>query len=296
MEKVLKKSPVIGFVRYSQKIDFGDPHKDVFEASYFEYRFEIFKKVTLKSFQQQTDQNFVLLLLHSEKMPAHYQEQFLELEKCNNFLYNIFLEDSLDSFYEALRKSIDYVSFEDNTAVSFRIDNDDAVHSDFIQNLHRFAKKDFIGCAITLPRIIIIKRVSGRSYMVENRYYPSNSIGLAYVTDRTQYKTIMHESQHHLVNDTNPLMVLAKNEVAGLQTINGENAINTIDSNNAKIFSVEEIEEYLSEHKFYELNLDCLRIFPAEKKTVKVLITKGIILCIPPLFITILEKLKKRKN
>lgn len=291
MEKILKKQPVIGFVRYSQKINFG-PEKDVFEAEYFEYRFEIFKKVTLESFQQQNDQNFLLLVLHSENMPSHYKQRFHELEESNSFLHNIFVADNAESFNESLKTSYDYVSFEKDAAITFRIDNDDAVQNDFIQKLSAFVKKDFIGYTISVPAIMIVKRMSNQTFMVEERYYPSNSIGLAYVTNRKGYKTIMHESQHHLVNDTNPMIMFAKNAAVGLQTINGENAINSINFYNAKILSAAEFEKYIHKLNFAHLDLSCLRIFRAEKNKLKFGLEKVVKLLIPPIFFLLLQKLR----
>lgn len=290
MKKVLNKAPVLGFVRYSQKIIFGQ-EKDVFESEYFEYRFEIFKNVTLKSFQQQTDNSFILLLLHSENMPVQYKMRFLELEESNLFLYNIFVEDNQKSFDDALNQSLKYVSFTDDAALTFRIDNDDAVQIDFIKQLRSFVKQDFVGYSISVPTIAIVKRVSNKLYLLEERYYPSNSIGLAYVTGRDDYKTIMKESQHHLVNDTNSMILLAKNAAAGLQTINGENAINSINSENAKIFSDVQFEEYLKENRFENLELSCMRIFPLQN-SLDFSPIKIIRLLLPPIFFMIFKKLR----
>ena len=83
MNKIINKAPIIGFIRYSQKINFVS-NRDVFEPEYFEYRFKIFKEVTLKSFQQQKNNNFVLLLLHSENL------ELLNNVKKTNEISNIF--------------------------------------------------------------------------------------------------------------------------------------------------------------------------------------------------------------
>ena len=191
MDRIIKKEPIIGLIRYSQKVKFGNGEKerDVFEAEYFEYRFNIFKNVTLKSFQQQTDNNFVLLLLHSENMPSDYKDRFIELEKANSFLYNVFIKDTYKAFDEAIKRSVEYVSFEKDVVVTFRIDNDDAVQNDFIHKLSGFLKDDFVGYSISMPSLCIVKRISDMSYMIEERNYPSNSIGLAYVSNSGQYKT-----------------------------------------------------------------------------------------------------------
>ena len=293
MDKIIKKAPVIGFVRYSQKVKFSNQEKerDVFETEYFEYRFNIFKSVTLKSFQQQTNNNFVLLLLHSENMPSHYKDRFIELEKANSFLYNIFVKDTHEAYNEAIRSSVEYVSFEKDIVVTFRIDNDDAVQNDFIQRLSDFLKDGFVGYSISMPSLCIVKRISDTSYMIEEGNYPSNTIGLAYVSNREQYKTVKELGCYHtLINVTTPMVLIAQCSARQLQTINGENVENTINETNAKILNKEDLDKYLAEIKMENLNLDCLRIYKTNG-LLKFSLKKIVKLLVPPLFIPILKKI-----
>ncbi len=264
---MINKAPIIGFIRYSQKIIFGEEHKNVFEPEYFEYRFNIFKEVTLKSFQQQTNPNFVLLLFHSENMPPHYKERFAELEKTNSFLYNIFVKDTWESFNEVIQNSIDYVSFEKDTAITFRIDNDDAVQKDFIEQLSGFLRSDFVGYIISIPMFYVVKRIENQLYMLQERCFPANSIGLANVTYREQYKTVMELGEHHLINDENSMILLPKSTGGGLQTINGENAVNTIDFAKAITLNKEDLVKYLEKRKIENLDLECLRIYKINHST-----------------------------
>ena len=289
MKRRLIKAPIIGFVRYSQKIKFANrqKEKDVFEPNYFEYRFTIFKEITLKSFQQQTNSNFVLLLLHSENMPSHYKERFYELEKENPFLYNVFVEDTQEYFDKAISDSVECVSFENNVAVTFRIDNDDAVQNNYIEKLHDFLNADFVGYTVSIPIMNIIKRISNNIYMIQEVYYPANAIGLAYVTNKEHYKTVLNLGDHDLVNDSNGMILLAKCTSGGLQTINGENEINSIDKKRAVSFAKEDLDEHLEVRQMNNLNLDCLRIYPEEKKIVEILD-----LFVPPIFYLISRKIK----
>lgn len=289
MNKSINNSPIVGFVRYSQKIKFANREieRDVFEPAYFEYRFNIFKEVTLKSFQQQTNSNFVLLLLHSENMPSHYKERFLELEKTNTFLYNIFLKDTKESFDQAILNSVEYVSFEKEVAVTFRIDNDDAVQNNFIELLNDFLTNDFIGHAISIPNFYIVKHIADNLYLLQERYFPANSIGLAYVTNKERYKTVLNLGDHDLVNDQNTIILISKCTSGGLMTINGENEINSIDKTKAITLTKTDLEAYLQKRKIKNIDLDCLRIYPEEKKKPEFLK-----LFVPPIFDTVFRKIK----
>lgn len=291
MNKIINKAPIIGFVRYSQKIKFVS-NRDVFEPEYFEYRYKIFKEVTLKSFQQQTNSNFVLLLLHSENMPSQYKERFIELEKENSFLYNIFIEDSQESFNEAISKSIDYVSFENESAITFRIDNDDAVQNNFIEKLGGFLKKDFIGFSLSIPLIHIVKRISNQLYLLQELYIPANAIGLANVTNREHFRTVFNLGNHDLVNNENSLLLLSKFNNGGLQTINGENELNSIDYTKAITLNKEELDFYLMKKNMEHLDLECLHIYEDKNIASKYSFKRLVKLCTPPIYSLIINKLK----
>ena len=293
MQKKLNKAPIVGFVRYSQKITFKGGAKDVFEPAYFEYRFTIFTEVTLKSFQQQTNPGFILLMLHSESMPLNIRERFLHLEKENKFLYNVFVEDNVQSFNAAIKDSLQYVDFRAEAALTFRIDNDDAVSKDFIQNLSDLVKRDFIGYTISIPTVLIIKRVAQELYMVEERYYPSNSIGLAYVTSNDNYKTVLEVAEHDRMNEDNPLLLLPQNNLAGLMTINGENAANTIDSSRSKTITTTELADYLKNRNIRDLSLTCLRVFKENDQSSTSRLKEVIKLFLPPVFFSIFRKVRK---
>lgn len=289
MNKKHTSAPIIGFVRYSQKIFFGDGIKDIFEPHYFEYRFKIFKEVTLKSFQHQTNPNFVLLLLHSESMPLEYQRRFMELENSNSFLENLFIKDNQEGFNDAIHNSINYVSFSDNCAVTFRIDNDDAVPNDFIEQLSWYLRRDFVGYIISMPTVYIVKRISSEQYKLQEVFYPANSIGLANITGKENYETIMDLGQHHLINDHEKLILLPKLDHGSLQTINGENAVNTIDDTKAMTYDRDHLEKFLLEKKIEKINLDCLLVFRDEKESDFYKILR---LLIPPIFYKLENKIR----
>lgn len=284
----LNKAPIVGFVRYSQKITFGT-ERDVFEPDYFEYRFNIFKNVTLESFRQQNNQNFVLLLLHSENMPSDYKARFLKLENENKFLYNVFVKDTQESFNEALINTVHNIDFLNNVAITFRIDNDDAVQNDFIQKLSHFIKTDYEGFSISIPKQYIVKRITEDDYLLQENYYPANSIGLAYVTSKENYKTVLELGQHHLTNENTPMVLLENSNNGGLMTINGENAINTMDDTKAILYNEKELYRYLGQKKITNIRFDDLRIF---KKENRVSLKKIISLFIPPIVKILTLKVK----
>lgn len=290
MSKTINRAPIIGFVRYSQKILFGNKERNMFEPEYFEYRFRIFKNVTLKSFQQQTDQKFILLLLHSESMPAHYKKLFYELESENSFLYNVFVSDNAEAFSTALKDSKKYAEFENGVAVTFRIDNDDAVQNDFIEKLYSYLKTDFAGFAICIPNTLIIKPIEDKMYLLQDHYYPGNAVGLSYVTKGVRYKTVMEIGQHHLINHKIPLILLPSSSSSSLITINGENAANQIHYDKSTLFTDEQLKLYLSMRSIGNMDFSGLKICGKREENDRFSFRRILELIIPPIMILGIRK------
>jgi len=149
----MKKTSVIGFVRYScYTPSWGKKSLNYLNPEYLDYRLNIFRNVTLKSFQEQSDKDFNIFLLHSKNLPQKYKDIFKTLEDNNDFLHNMYFSDSEDISNDILTQSIENVEFYGGeVAISFRIDNDDALPLDFISRLKCYLKPEFIGYAISIP-------------------------------------------------------------------------------------------------------------------------------------------------
>lgn len=71
-------------------------------------------------------------------------------------------------------------------------------------------------------------------------------------------------------------------------TINGENALNTMDETRALVYSEKDLYQYLNTKKIEKNRFICLRIFDKEKR---VSLKKIIELFTPPLIYKILNKI-----
>ena len=257
---------IIGFVRYSLKEYDGDWKTSitdmVFDEKYFSYRFRLFNDITLKSFQNQTDKDFVLFLMHSVNMPQIFKEQMKKLEEENSFLKNVYLEDNKEAFNEYAQNLLRQIG-NTVTVITFRIDNDDGVPFDFIKRLREYAGPAFAGHVITMPKVYKVQRIKKDTYSVVESYYPCNSVGMAYVMNPDDKKTVFEIGKHHVVRENFPLISFAGNIQGGLISINGKNVINNLFSFNRVEqflgnFDAIEINELICEH--FNLDLDCLHV------------------------------------
>jgi len=255
----LTKAPIVGFIRYSCRAPFT--RNDFFKPKYLDYRLDIFKNITLKSFQEQTDKDFNILILHSENLPQKYKDIFIELENENSFLYNIFISDAEiegKDYVNAVEGSIEYVNFYNDVSINFRIDNDDAVHRDYISRLKYYLKQEFIDYIISFPNVSIIQRTCKNKLLKQEKYFPSNSIGLAYVTGKKPYQTIMTLGDHGKVNQKHPMILLPGR--GGIQTINGKNIMNSLYIGPVSSFNFDSIKIFLKENYYSDFDFKYLNI------------------------------------
>jgi len=255
----MTKTPIIGFIRYSCRASFTK--NDFFQPRYLDYRLNIFKNVTLKGFQEQNDRDFNIFILHSENLPQRYKEIFKALEESNSFLHNVYIPDSETEgkdYIDAVERSIKYVNFCNGVSINFRIDNDDAPHRNFISELKIFLKPEFHDYIISFPNVSIIQRIKNDKFLKQEKYFPSNSIGLAYVTQEVNYKTIMTLGDHGKVNQKHPMVLLPGR--GGIQTINGRNVMNSLYFGHVSSLAENDLRATLEENGYSAFDFRCLNI------------------------------------
>ena len=211
---------VIGMVRYSVAAAFAKDHPDkqfnLWAEPYFSERLAMFKGITLKSFAQQTNKDFILLVYHSDRMPEEKKLIFTDLEKEFPFMRNIYISSAKMELPKELQQK---------RLLTFRIDNDDAMPEDFIQKLVQIYQDKtgfYDNVAITIPRIRKIAHISDNKYQTENSIFVSNSMGLAYMSVDGQ--NIMNCGNHRLVPYHYKTIFL--DGTGGLQVIHGTNVAN----------------------------------------------------------------------
>jgi hypothetical protein len=255
----MTKAPIVGFIRYSCRATFS--RNDFFQSKYLDYRLDIFKNVTLKSFQEQTDKDFNIILLHSENLPQKYKAIFKDIEDNNSFLHNIYIPDSElegKDYVNAVEGSVEYIDFHNDVAINFRIDNDDAVPCNFIYRLKSFLKPEFDDYIISFPNVSIVQRIKKNKFLKQEKYFPSNSIGLAYVTCNKNYKTIMTLGDHGKMNQKHPMVLLPGR--GGIQTINGKNIMNSLYFEYVSSFNEDSLRAFLKENGYSDFDFKCLNI------------------------------------
>lgn len=252
---------VIGMVRYSVAAAFAKDHPDkqfnLWEDPYFSERLGVFKGITLKSFSQQTDKDFVLLIYHSNQMPENKKNIFAGLEKEFPFMRNIYISGAKMELPEDLRQKC---------ILTFRIDNDDGVPTDFVAKLAEIYKTNngfYDNVALTIPRIRKVAHISDDQYQTDHSIFASNSIGLAYLS--TDGENVMGCGNHRLVPYHYRTLFLEG--TGGLQIIHGTNVANGFKKvydkkSQLQILNENEMRELLRSEGYPELDIKNIPVLP----------------------------------
>ncbi len=252
---------VIGMVRYSVEAAFAKDHPDkvfsLWDDPYFSERLAMFKGITLRSFSQQTNKDFVLLVYHSDKMPEAKKAVFSSLEKEFPFMRNIYISNSKMEIPADLQR---------NRILTFRIDNDDGMPVDFIEKLVHIYQDDtgfYDNVALTIPRIRKVARIMENQYQTDHSVFVSNSMGLAYLS--VDGENIMNCGNHRLVPYSYRTVFI--DGTGGLQVIHGTNVANGFKKvydkkSQLQILDEKEIRELLQSEGYPEVDLKNIPILP----------------------------------
>lgn len=265
---------IIGIVRYAIPNAFdgiktigerggilGVKSRDIvklYEDPYFTDRFNIFCNITLESFKNQTNKDFVLCIYHTDQIPEDKKILFDKIEKEYSFVRCVYVSDDKMPIPEDLKEQ---------NMLTFRIDNDDGIPIDFIDRLRNtIDSTNEINFAITIPKIRKIMRIDKNKYKTIIANYLCNSMGEAYYTN--QNKTIMDLGNHVDICGRFPTKRLVGN--GGLQIINSYNVANKFEKKNnkyntQKILDEKSMKSLLLKENYSVGDLTCLPIVEDNK-------------------------------
>ena len=250
---------IIGMIRYAIPNSFMNTNNSrsliqLYEEPYFSDRFNIFQNITLPSFTQQTNKNFVLCVYHTNLIPSDKKVLFNKLEKQYPFLRNIYTENKI-YLPDDLKQS---------QMLTFRIDNDDGIALDFIEKLQQI--KNTVGnktsnFAISIPHMRKIARIDSFLYQTLETDFISNSMGLAYLGN--DGRTVMNLGNHTKIAYSTPMLQVAGN--GGLQVINGYNVANEFkkvyqNQSDITILNQKDMQNLLIKNGYAKMDLSCLPI------------------------------------
>jgi len=112
------------------------------DQEYLKKRFMIFEKYTFQSLLQQSEQNFIWLVLFHKDTPDQYKNRIAELcHKMKQMVPLFFNDEECERFQEILSDYI-YENWKNINVITTRMDNDDIVHYKFVEQIQKDIKKE----------------------------------------------------------------------------------------------------------------------------------------------------------
>lgn len=146
-----------------------------------ELRFFLFENFLLPSLQGQSDQNFVCLILTSDLMPEVYISRLRNICAHNPRLE--LLVSSEMTVHEALWPKISSLNaIAGHPLVQFRIDDDDCLSYDYIQQLRGYMIRLADRTPVSYSRsngLVITRYIADNEMLIYQAHLPFNSMGTA---------------------------------------------------------------------------------------------------------------------
>lgn len=113
---------------------------DVLTADWLSQRFQLFKQYCLPSVLNQTNKNFTWFIFFDIDTPEDFKDAILKLARETKGFTPYFINGNQNLKTELKRAIKDSLEIDDQTVITTRLDNDDAIHKDFIGRIQELSK------------------------------------------------------------------------------------------------------------------------------------------------------------
>jgi len=171
----------------------------LFDPQRLNKRFAIFETVTLPSLDGQVDKDFYIIICASTYLPEPYKERLEYLSSTRRYLTIRYFDDSL--FMQRIASICVGDIQKSNRVINFRLDDDDAISFDFIENLKNVSSLCGAGQVITFQRGVYIRGGAAGRLDVAELNYPKIAIGLSHIRSSQDNSTIFDCGNHVKIDD-----------------------------------------------------------------------------------------------
>lgn len=225
-------SRVLGVVRFSylQSTDANFPitlnkslearREMLFAPKRMAQRFELFEAICLPSLAAQNPDLFTGILLTSASMPQAHVDRLHALTEAVPHLHVVPAEPNLSHL--AIREAVARHRPAEGMKLTFRLDDDDAISTDFTDRVAPYLQERYDGHCLTLLSGVGLCRLYGRVRAWDRRH-PFVSAGLSYINRAEAPETVYDCGNHSTVTERFPTLVDASFP-AFLQSTHGTNA------------------------------------------------------------------------
>jgi len=231
---VLKKQVrVVGLIRFSmlfgehpfkkgKGMAFPDLVKMIMSEERLLTRFHLFQTVCLPSLDAQRSDEFKVLLISSRFMPRPWQERLRDLIASRGHLEVVFADEDSTVANEAGRFVAD--GLKAGPVASFRLDDDDALASDYIESLAAYLNPANVGSMVSFSSGYYLQ-IDGpdQTCKLAEVHVPKLSAGMAMISRATAFRNVYKTGTRHNNVDLKWPVILDGRRPMFLMTSHGEN-------------------------------------------------------------------------
>lgn len=217
-------------------------HKMWLDEEYLAKRFDLFERFTYPSFIAQTDHDYRWLVLFHKDTPEKYMKRIRTYEKGLDSFEPLFLSDEdCKNITEYIEELLVEKQIKDGI-ITTRVDNDDAVHSTFIERI----KVEFSDCTVTSGLCFL----NGLQYNVRSRIcmhytYINNHFNAVYAPPNDRFLSALsfdHTKIDEFIDKQNKIVVKTKIPM-WVEIVHDTNCINVIWYRPSKVFVPYKVRE-----------------------------------------------------
>lgn len=193
------------------------------DETWLKNRFELYERLCLPSVARQTTKSFRWLLFMDVDTPVAYKTRMSELSNKYSFIIPIYCENGEE---QTIVDAMNDIALPDCTRIMTRLDNDDAIHSEMLENIQNIAMANMSGSKndggffITFP--LGYTQSKGDYYLQRFRCNPF----ISFVADASIGKSIFYW-YHTKIAEFAPVIFSYKRPM-WCQVIHHENVLNSI--------------------------------------------------------------------
>ncbi|SEG45112.1 glycosyltransferase [Billgrantia desiderata] len=201
--------------------DFEEYRRKLFSKDRLDQHFYFFNNVMLPSIaaqvSKQSDIDVRLMVITSSELPDDAKESLSEATEKFNWVDTLFLspDGNMNKEINGYIKSA--VEGRDTVYATVRLDDDDALHSDYLSSLNKYLSPVFSGHMVSYPKghAVLFDQELGRVTSAIEVYYPKIALGLAFINfydakrNAFSHKTIniFQSGKHTTVQERYPLLL-----------------------------------------------------------------------------------------
>ncbi|HEY0292446.1 MAG TPA: glycosyltransferase, partial [Hansschlegelia sp.] len=235
-----KRNAIVGIIRFSVLSTTYNPFKiskNLPIESYFSYildekrlhqRLVLLKSICLSSLDAQTDKDFKILIVAPSLLPRLFKSKLRRLCRSRDYLRLTFVSEQNFKMSDLSSMIFQKMIASQDAFGTFRIDDDDAVSQDFIANLRRYVRREHDDFCISLCKGYILDIAqTAETVGLKAVIAPNASVGLAYISTRSNPRTIFDVSDRHVFMHKRRPVIQDATKNAFVQTTHGGNDTGT---------------------------------------------------------------------